>query len=80
MGSVLVSCISFLLLTFGINGKEQQVIIVLLFLLMSPLFLMFAMNLRDNFNEKKNDYQKMKDYSSAMSYILDRRKLNDLLE
>lgn len=78
MGSVLVSCISFLLLTFGINGKEQQLIIVLLFLLMSPLFLMFAMNLRNNFNEKKNDYQKMKDYSSAMSYILDRRKLNDL--
>ncbi|OCA80454.1 hypothetical protein BBH99_15410 [Chryseobacterium contaminans] len=80
ISSPIISTLSFILLTFGITGKEQNVMIILILLLISPIFFAVIMFIRDNFNEKKSDYKNMQNYSSVLDYILEKRKMNSSLQ
>ncbi|MDQ0066956.1 hypothetical protein [Chryseobacterium lathyri] len=78
-GAPFISILSFILLAIGVEeGKEQKIIILLMLLLISPIFFVVIMFIRDNFNEKKNDYKNMQNYSLALGYILDKRKLDNV--
>jgi uncharacterized membrane protein len=76
ISSPMISALSFVLLTVGIKGKEQNILIILILLLISPVFFAVIMFIRDNFNEKKNDYKNTQNYSLALDYVLEKRKIN----
>jgi uncharacterized membrane protein len=80
IGSPIISALSFVLLTFGIKGKEQNVLIILILLLISPIFFAVIIFIRDNFNERKNDYKNIQNYSLGLDYVLEKRKISSVVQ
>ncbi|WP_430827205.1 hypothetical protein [Chryseobacterium indologenes] len=79
IGAILFSVLNFISLAVGVEeGRQQKLIVLQTFLLISPIFFPILMFIRNSFNEKKNDYKNMQNYSLALGYILDKRRIESI--
>ncbi|ANF51917.1 hypothetical protein A0O34_15980 [Chryseobacterium glaciei] len=75
---ILVSVLNFISFAVGAEeGRQQKLIVLQTFLLVSPIFFPIIMFIRNSFNEKKNNYKNMQNYSLALGYVLDKRRIEN---
>lgn len=75
-GSTIVSVLSYILLALGVGDKDQRILVVLIFLVFSPIIYVAIIFFKTKFDRRKIDYKNMLNYSLALEYILRKREMN----